>query len=83
MPPTPASPMPPKLVSRATRSASMPLRLASVVSSATARIALPVRVKARKTNTASIATTAMTRFSTCCGPMRNGPHCQSRRIGRS
>ena len=51
MPPMPASPMPAKLMSRATRSGSMPLRLAKVGLSATARIALPVRVKARKANT--------------------------------
>ena len=71
MPPMPASPMPTKLTRRATISALMPLMPASVGLSATARMALPVRVKARKRNSAAMATTAMTRFSTCCGPMRS------------
>jgi hypothetical protein len=51
--------------------------------SATARIALPVRVKARKRKSAVIAATAMMRFSTCWGPIRMPAHCQSRRMGRS
>ena len=37
----------------------MPLMLASIGLSATARIALPVRVKARNRNTAAITTTAI------------------------
>ena len=61
-PPTPASPMATKVVSRATRSVSIPLTDASVGLSATARMALPVRVKARNRNTAAMATTAMTKL---------------------
>ena len=32
---------------------------------------------------APMATMAMAKFCTCCGPMRRPDHCQSRRMGRS
>ena len=47
--------MPTKLTSPPIMSASMPLMLASIGLSATARIALPVRVNDRKQNSAAIA----------------------------
>ena len=59
----------------------MPLESASIGLSATARIALPVMVSARKTNSIAIATAAMIAFSTCCGPTCRKPKLQSRRSG--
>ena len=56
---------------------------ASIGLSATARMALPVRVNERKANSRPMAIAAMTRFCTCWGPTCRPPHTQSRRIGRS
>ena len=75
--------MPTKLTSLLIMSALMPLMLASIGLSATARIALPVRVKVRKQNSAAIATAAIARFCTCCGPTRIDPKRQSRSIGKA
>ena len=83
MPPSPASPMPTNDTVRAMVSPLMPLMPASVGLSATARIALPARVKARKAKIAAVTASAIARFSTCCGPTRRPAKRQSRMSGRS
>ena len=64
-------------------SVSMPLMAASVGLSATARIALPSRVKVSSANSAATTTTDIARSSSCCGPTRRPEKRQSRVIGRS
>ena len=83
IPPKPARPMPTKLTSLLIMSALIPLMLASIGLSATARIALPVRVNARKQNSMTMAAAATARFCTCCGPTRIDPKRQSRSIGNA
>ncbi len=73
MPPTPTSPMPTKLAIMAIRSGRMPLSAASSGLSAEARMALPIRVKAKAANTASIRASANAMVSSCCGLTRISP----------
>ena len=83
IPPIPARPIPSAFARCATRSASIPLIPASTGLSATARMVLPVRVKARKRNSAAITATAMPAFQSCCGPMRRKAKPRSNRQSRA
>jgi hypothetical protein len=82
-PPTPESPAPRNSVVMATTCGSMPLSRARSTLSATARIALPKRVKRRKAKTAAMTRAASTMFSICCGPTRRSRNLRSGFSGRS
>ena len=83
MPPAPTSPIAMKTVSRPTQTGSIPFNSARVGLSATARIALPIRVNFSAAKTAVMMIRASTKFWTCCGPTRIPATRQSRTRGRS